>query len=299
MKRRVFIFLSYTFYFTLAPSIAQRPKGRFLTDSIAVGKPFQFSLSFKHNPDIEVVFPDTNYNFDPFEVLKHDYFDTRTDKTGSLDSAVYTLISFDLASVQKLSLPIWVITEQDCTANYSYSRSVMMTRLIQTKDTLKLKEDTAFQIILQQPNYPYIFLILITIVFLSLTIYWFFGKQIGRQWQLYQLYRRKQDFSSNFNRLKLKINKKSGLENVEKAVVLWKAYLHRLENKPFETFTSKEIADSLSSEKLGVTLREIDAVVYGGLSSATIVELLAVLESVARERYLRRRMAIALPPDRS
>jgi hypothetical protein len=279
MKCLSYLFSFFIFHFSFTFSIAQRPKGRFLTDSISIGKPFQFALSFRHRPDAEVVFPDTNYNFAPFEVLKHDYFDTQTDKLGSLDSAVYTLVSFDLATVQKLSLPVWIINEQDCTANY---------------DTLKLKEDTAPKLIEQQPNYPYIFLITVAIALLSAAIYWFFGKQIEQQWQLYQLFSRKRDFSKNFNRLKFKINTQSGLENVEKAVILWKKYLRRLENKPFDTFTSKEIADSLSSEKLAVTLREIDAVVYGGLSSATIIDLLAVLESVARESYLRRRMAISL-----
>ncbi len=298
MKCKILIFAAtaaafYILHFTLTPCIAQHPKGRFLTDSITIGKPFQFALSFKHRPDAEVIFPDTNYNFAPFEILKHDYFDTQTDKSGSLDSAVYTLVSFDLTTIQKLSLPVWIVTEQDCTANYSYSRSVVMQQLIQRKDTLKLKEDTAAKIIDQQINYPFIFLISISVSLISILIYWFFGKQLQRQWQLYQLFSRKRDFSKNFSRLKLKVNQKSGLENVEKAVILWKKYLRRLENKPFETFTSKEIADNLLSEKLAVTLREIDAVVYGGLSSATIIDLLSELESVARERYLRRRLALA------
>jgi hypothetical protein len=296
MKCKILIFATTAAAFYIlhfSPCIAQRPKGRFLTDSIAIGKPFQFSLSFKHRSDAEVVFPDTNYNFAPFEVLKHDYLDSQTDESGSLDSAVYTLVSFDLTTIQKLSLPVWIVTEQDCTANYSYSRSVVMQQLRQAKNTLKLKEDTDLKIIPQQFNYPYIFLILISVSLIAISIYWFFGKKIERQWQLYQLFRRKRDFSKNFSRLKLKVNQKSGLENVEKAVILWKKYLRRLENKPFETFTSKEIADNLSSEKLAITLREIDAVVYGGLSSATIIDLLAVLESVARERYLRRRTAIA------
>ncbi len=298
MKCKILIFVATTAafhisHFTLSPCIAQHPKGRFLTDSIRIGKPFQFALSYKHRPETEVVFPDTNYNFAPFEILKHDYFDTQTDKSGSLDSAVYTLVSFDLSTIQKLSLPVWVITDQDCTANYSYSRSVVMKQLIQKKDTLQFKEDTVVKVLDQQINYPFIFLILISFSLISVLVYWFFGQRLQRQWQLYQLFSRKRDFSKNFSRLKLKINTKTGVENVEKAVVLWKKYLHRLENKPFETFTSKEIADSLSSEKLAVTLREIDAVVYGGLSSATIIDLLSELESVAQERYLRRRMALA------
>jgi hypothetical protein len=298
LKNNIFlvaIFSFFIFHFSFfTQSIAQRPKGYFLTDSIKVGLPFKFALSFKHRPESEVLFPDKNYVFAPFEVLKHEYFDTKTEQFTSLDSAVYTLVSFNLDTIQKLSLPVWIINERDCTAIYSTVRSVKLIQLIQHPQGLRLKDDTGSIVLKQQFNYPYNLLIIISIVLIFASIYGLFGKQIKRQWQLYQLYRNNNDFLKNFVRLKSKINKKSGLDNVEKVVVLWKKYLNRLENKPFETFTSKEIADHLSNEKLVDALKEIDAVVYGGASPSKIMGALAILENVATESYFRHRLSVDL-----
>jgi hypothetical protein len=44
------------------------PRGKFLEDSIRIGEPVRFILSFKYPMDFEVIFPDFLYDFSPFEM---------------------------------------------------------------------------------------------------------------------------------------------------------------------------------------------------------------------------------------
>ena len=59
---------------------------------------------------MEVIFPDSSYNFSPFEWVSKEYFPTHTNESGSLDSVVYTLTCFDLAPVQQLVDPRIVLS---------------------------------------------------------------------------------------------------------------------------------------------------------------------------------------------
>ncbi|WP_353722648.1 hypothetical protein [Dyadobacter sp. 676] len=88
------------------------PKGAFHTDSVEVGKPVYFSLSVRHRPDMEIFFPDSTFDFSPFELVSKRSFVSSTDARGTLDSAVYHLISFDVSKVQKLGLPVFVFQKK-------------------------------------------------------------------------------------------------------------------------------------------------------------------------------------------
>ena len=102
--------------------------------------------------------------------------------------------------------------------------------------------------------------------------------------------RRYDDFQKLFQRLSRGTDDtKKRLENIEKAIVLWKKYLERLENKPFTTFTTKEILDNLKDNRLADALREIDATVYGGVYSKKTIASLQVLQELAEGIYRERR----------
>ena len=164
-KKQIFHFSFFIFHFSLlliahsSKLIAQQPRGQFLQDSIKLGKPFQYALSFRHKPALDVLFPDTTYNFKPFEVKSFEYFPTKTDARGSLDSVVYTLVSFDIHKIQPLSLPIFINMPTDCTTVYANKDSVILMEMFD-KSTQKaiLKTDDKIFYLPQEPNYPLILL---------------------------------------------------------------------------------------------------------------------------------------------
>jgi hypothetical protein len=285
----------FSFVICLLPftANAQFPEGQFLTDSIEIGRPFRFGFSFRHLPEVEVFFPDTTHDFSPFQVLSHEYFPTKTDARGSLDSAVYTLVSFEVAKTQVFKLPVWVMTARDCTAVYSLSDSIYLHELVkETSPTLQT--DTAIVPLGRKINFPFILLIFSISALIGVTVYLFLGESIKRQWRLYQLFSRNQDFSRAFNRLVRSLTSKDSIESIEKAIVLWKQYLQRLEQKPFATYTTKEITDNLPDQDLSIALREIDSVIYGGVvaSKTNTVESLEVLRKVATKMYRQRRVEV-------
>lgn len=283
-------------FFNLSEGLAQtkvfRPNVIFLTDSIAIGHPFRLALTYRHSPKTEVFFPDTTYRFTPFEVLGYEYYDTRTDQRGSLDSAVYTLVPFELANPQSISLPIWVYNGRDCTAVYSENRTISLKRLLKQSaaDTAHLKTLSNIVPLNQQVNYPFLLLILLSLLILGTGIYLIFGSQIQRQWRIYQLFLRNREFRRAL--IKLSKNKKGTekIKELEDALILWKTYMQRLEKKPFMTFTTKEILDELPNEDLALALKKIDEVVYGGVSSTKTEELVNILRTTAQESYQKRRV---------
>ena len=300
--------LKYLFLILLTTIIYQKsnaqipswtpPKGKFLSDSVKVGLPVKYALSYRHKATADIFFPDSSYNFAPFELVKREYFNTTTDENGSLDSVVYTLISFEVTPLQELSLPVYVRAKRDCTRVFAPMDYVVLNSIINPKaniDTLSLKKDTRLVLIKQQTNFSLIFLIIIGVLALSGVVFWFFGKPIKRQIRLFNFRRRYDDFQKLFQRLSRGTDdSKRRLENIEKAVVLWKKYIERLENKPFTTFTTKEILDNLKDIRLSDALREIDATVYGGVYSNKTIASLQVLQELADGLYRERRIEMGI-----
>jgi hypothetical protein len=265
------------------------PKGKFLEVSMKVGLPVKYALSYRHDPNKDVFFPDSTYNFTPFEMVDRQYFPTVTNESGSLDSVVYTLISFDVTPKQELSLPVYVRAKQDCTRIFAPMDYVVLKSIIKPNisiDTMQLKKDTRLITIPEQINFPLIFLVILGMLVITGIIFWFFGEPIRRQIRLFNFRRRYDDFQKLFQRLSRGTDDaKKRLENIEKAIILWKKYIERLENKPFTTFTTKEILDNLKDSRLADALREIDATVYGGVYSKKTIASLQILQELAEGLY--------------
>ncbi|WP_051210731.1 hypothetical protein [Runella zeae] len=293
--QRLLSLLLFSFFCCFLEATAQQPQGRFLTDSIEVGKPFQYALSFRHSSQVDVFFPDTSTDFQPFQVIKLEYFPTETTSSGSLDSAIYTLVTFDLNKTQTLEVPVWALTGRDCTAVYSQMDSIRLRELISPEalDTLHLQTDTQIVPLRRQPNFPFMLLVSLLILMIGTGIYLLFGESITKQWELFLMFRRNQEFVKNFARLTRDVSGVKGIDNVEKAVILWKKYLQRLERKPYATYTTKEITDNLSNNQLAEALKSIDSLIYGGLASFNTADSLNILREVALQSYRHRRIEIA------
>ena len=266
------------------------PQGKFLADSIKLGLPVKYVLSLKHPADMEVIFPDSAYNFFPFEFLEKQYFPTRTDHTGSLDSVIYTLTSFETDILQRLRLPVFIIMNQDCTAVYSAYDTVQLQHLITAKvDSLKPKININYRQVELYFNYTNFLLIVFGISLLTGIVYIFFGKRIRREYRLYRMGREHANFRNAFGKLTRSISAEQGVHTVENAVILWKKYMELLEEKPFSTYTSKEILEIIPNQQLAEALQQTDRIIYGQMNNQASTRYTQVLAHIAKRSYIEKR----------
>ena len=274
---------------------ARRPQGTFLTDTIEVGKPFSYAFSFRHDPQREVFFPDSTFDFSPFEVVGQEFFTTRTDSLGSLDSTIYRLVSFNVAAVQTLRLPVFVLAARDCTAVYAAPDTLRLRSSLPATarpDTLQLRAETEVDRLRREFNYPVFLVVIGGVGLVVLLVYWLFGREIERQWRAFLLERRHRDFVRTFNRLNRNARERNSTGDAEKAVVVWKEYLEDIEKKPFATYTTREIMDNIPDKALEGALKNIDRIIYGQGKSKKMDSSLQTLKNVAHRVYRRHRRRI-------
>jgi hypothetical protein len=275
-----------------------KPKGIFLNDSVEVGKPLYFSLSLRHSPESEIFFPDSTFDFSPFELVSQRTFVSSTDNRGTLDSAVYHLISFDVSKVQKLRLPVFIFQKKDCTAVFTASDSVFLIKSndIDLGKKPVLKEETRLAVLSREFNFSMLIGSVALIIGVVGSIYWVFGRDIYKQWQLLKLQRRHLEYVRSFNRLMRSAREKNNIKDAEKAIIIWKNYLERLEKKPFATYTTREIIDNMPDDELADALKNMDSIVYGQGRSGNMERYLEVLKTGATRLYRAKRKYVLDSP---
>lgn len=275
-----------------------KPQGVFQTDSVEVGKPVYFSLSIRHSPDTEIFFPDSTFDFSPFELVAQRSFVSSTDGRGTLDSAVYHLVSFDVSRIQKLRLPVYVFQKKDCTAVYTSPDSVFLIQSNNIDLTKKpvLKAETHLVPLSSEFNFSMLIGSVALIIGVVGSIYWVFGQDIYKQWQLLKLQRRHLEYVRSFNRLMRSAREKNNIKDAEKAIIIWKNYLERLEKKPFATYTTREIIDNMPDDALADALKNMDSIVYGQSRSGNMETYLEVLKTGATRLYRAKRKFVLDSP---
>ncbi len=277
------------------PGLAQ-PVGRFLDDTIEVGRPFRYALTVRHWASQDVFYPDTARQFAPFLVQNVAVFPTRTVNRVSIDSAVYTLVSFEVSRARVLQVPVYIANGADCTALLSSPDTVFLqsTVLATTRpDTLQLAADLALRPLPQEFNYAYLTVVVGAMGVLAAAIYILFGSLLRQRWRQYVLTRYHTRFLNEYNQLTRNLGAESTGDNTNQAIVNWKKYLERLEKKPYTSLTSSEIADRIGDDRLADALRETDRMIYGGSFTDQSPLALRVLRDVAVTAYQRRREAIS------
>jgi hypothetical protein len=270
------------------------PKGKFLSDSIEVGKPFYYALSFRHAPKTEVFFPDTTYNFSPFEVISKKSFTSSTDQKGSLDSAIYQLVTFNVGLGQTLKVPVFIFNGKDCTAVFTATDSIFLSssNFNGITDTTSLKPETDLLPLNHKFNFSIFIGFFALAVGVFVTVYWLFGSDIYKQWQLIKLQRRHMEYNRSYNRLLKNARERNDIKDAEKAIIVWKNYLERLEKKPFATYTTREIMDNMPDEDLAGALKNMDAIIYGQEKSREMDKSLEILKMGAMRLYRNKRRYI-------
>jgi hypothetical protein len=278
------LFLFGGLLFLNSHSLAQKPVLQFQSDSISFGEPVEVVVYYQHAPSQELIFPDSNFNYAPFEFVSKRYFPTTTRANESLDSVVYTLRTFEDSALYRLSLPITLLNLKDTTKVFSNFDSVACRYAIKNpSDTLKLISNTRFLPVEKEFNYLITLIFFGVLMVMAVFIYILFGKRLWRQVKRYRMKRAHTRFLTAFDAY-FNSNELS-VKQMEDALSLWKKYIQSLMDKPFTTYTSAEISKNLNKEYLKRNLQHIDAAIYGGRTLFMAAHEFTELRKAAIEVY--------------
>ncbi len=250
---------------TLAQAQNIEPKGSFAHGKIKLGEEVSYALSIRYNKDLNILFPDSTFNFGTFEYNSRTYFKTKSDGSHSFDSVIYRLSTFEIDSVQYLQLPVFILSDGDSLAVYSTIDSIQLVEVVDAiPENTELKTNTELIQIKKQFNYPYFFIGLGIVAFFTFIGVLFFGKQLAKAWKIYRLSRTHKKFIERFFNLMRDISSNNPNKSPEHVLAVWKRYMERLEQKPISKLTTKEILVLHNNGQLKENLRLIDRCIYAG-----------------------------------
>ncbi|HSI91598.1 MAG TPA: hypothetical protein VK927_10810 [Adhaeribacter sp.] len=287
--RRLLLLFCLPFLLSAA-TVPSQPQGRFLKTSIKLGEPVAFALVYKHAPEAEVVFPDSSYRFLPFELIRKESFPTRTANNISTDSAIYHLRTFDLEKVQELNLPVFLLQQKDTIPVFGEPAAIDLEEMVESvPEPPVFKEILSLQPVPERFNYPY-WLAGFALLIIFLTVIWFsFRQRFLTRFRLYKLAKSHTAFISRYNTYIDRFHRSASLHDMEKAITIWKNHLTYLEEKPINSFTTKEIVTYYEhDEDVTTALKLFDRAIYGNIVSDKISDTLTafyLLHHFADRRY--------------
>ena len=262
------------------------PSGAFNKDSIRIGEEVVYSLSLSYPTQIDVVFPDTLYDFFPFELNAKIAFATISDSLFSFDSAVYYLTTFEIDKIQRLELPVFLVTKGDSVIIKPGPDSIRLIQVVKTiPDSIFMLENTAFSNVRLSFNYPYLVVGVTAFILISFIIFFVFGKRIRKRIALYRLHKFHRKFMESFVKAIQNLNPRQDYPKLEKLLLLWKKYMEQLNKMPYSKLTSREIKVLYPDKSLTKALQHIDGAIYGGIIDSEIAHSFDYLRRVSEDSF--------------
>ncbi|MFY0690185.1 MAG: hypothetical protein JXQ90_23630 [Cyclobacteriaceae bacterium] len=284
MRVRIFTIVIFLAQLGLAQEISIR--GGFVQDSLGVGEEIQFWMSATYPIDLEVVLPDSNFKFSPYEFVDKQYLPTNVRSGIAFDSVIYTLQSFEIESVQMLQLPAYALNDADSTVIFSNIDSIYFKVLAPVvTDTTSLVENTAYLEVNRNFNFPMFWLVIGLLVVIAVATFLIFGKKIRRYLKIRRIRQEYETFSNRITQYIRDLKSKPDDQVAEEALVYWKRYLEQLENKPFSKLTTREILNYQYANELIEPLKSIDRLVYGKIDDSEIYKSFQSVEDFTQHRY--------------
>jgi hypothetical protein len=262
--------------------------GGFLSDSLRVGDEIFFYLSARSPKNAQIIFPDSAYNYSPFEFRRKRYYVSQTSNGISKDSAVYQLSTFEIDSVQLLRIPVYQVNALDCTRFYSLWDTVKLRLQVkklpdEISADLPVRATIAYQEVSSRFNYPLIIIGVVLFLLLGAILWFSFGDQLNRHFRIRRMKKNHKEFMLAFNAKISQITERFSREETEAAVTLWKKYMERINRLPYTRLTTSELRAAGKDEPVIKTLKTVDSVIYG--YSEKINESLTELRRYADERF--------------
>ena len=267
-------------------------RGGFFKDSLHVGDETGFYLSATYPSNLNIIFPDSTFNYSPFEFSRREYFPTKTTDGNSYDSVIYYVSTFEVEKLQPLSLPVFQLNAQDCTTYRSNADTVLLAELVKnlpdtlTSKNLPLKENTVYEDVPYLFNYPILFIVIGVLLVVTAVIWFVFGKRIRKHFKLKKMFKAHQRFLDMYNKQVEAIRSAFSPAQAEHALAYWKQYMEQLEARPYTKLTTRETAQLENNENLRKNLHSIDGAIYG--HGTTVLEPLENLKQYADQRFAKK-----------
>ena len=263
-----------------------KPIGYFLKDSVKIGESVAYSLSYKDKKNRSLIFPDSTFSFAPFELLDKDYFDTKSDTINSIDSAVYYLATFEIDTVQRLALPVFLDTGADSVELLAVTDSIILDQVVtQMPDSVNMAETRAFQPVSLEFNYPYWIIALVIIGIVSIVVLAIWGTEIRKRIRLYRLKKQLEKFQEQFDAEIEGISQNITKPQLEQVLKFWKSYMEKLEDIPYTKLTTREIIKIQQNSSLEETLKSIDRNIYSTVTVSALQNDFEFLKDYSLDRY--------------
>ncbi|MFN6946189.1 MAG: hypothetical protein ACK4ND_14660 [Cytophagaceae bacterium] len=264
-----------------------RPIGSFSGDSIKVGQQISYSLSFRHSKQAQVIFPDTTFDFYPFELISKSYFPTITSEEISHDSSVYLLRTFETSPAISYTLPVFILSGKDSISIFSNPDTVYLKQYIsEIPKDITLKENIHIIPLKKRVNVPFILSGLFIVFTIGFITFMLFRKKITRKYNIYILRKTHNSFLQSYEQLEKEFMKTLDIRLLEKCLHQWKVYIAKLEHKPINTYTTTELIKLYDHEKLSHSLQLIDKTIYGGQHFKKTEDPLRTLKKFSNKKYM-------------
>ena len=259
------IFISFLFIISFK-SIGQEIKveGNFIEDSIQIGNIVSYNLNVSYPNNIEVLLPDSNYNYSPFEYINKSYSSTINDSIYNYDEVTYKFTSFDLDSIQFLKLPVFIINSNDSLIMYSNTDSIFLMEFIkELSDSLNVKSNTKFSFVDLAIDYPFLSKIISFLIIFTITFYLLFRKKINKYFKTKYTKKEYNTFINKIEKLNDEIQNDFKIEKIELFLLLWKRYNEKVSKYPYSSLTTSEIIHLGIVNDIKENLNSLDNTIYG------------------------------------
>lgn len=290
----VLILMLATPFFLKAQQV--QPKGYFLEDSIRIGMSTPFVLTVRYPKELDIIFPDSLYNFTPYELDDKWYTTTLSDDSLSYDSAVYYLTSFEIDSIQYHQMPVFLLQENDSITLLTAKDSVFLKHAVTeipdsvAAEAMPLKENTSYKRVILEFNYPYVLIGSAIVLIAASLLFIFYGEPVRKKIIMRRLTKGHRQFLKRYEAVV-----EENIPYAEKAARVlntWKMYLEKLEKRPYTKLTSKEIIQNYSSEAIKTALQGIDKAIYAMHSNGELTKNFDALKRFSEERFRQKLMEV-------
>lgn len=265
MYRKLFFGSLFIFSSLITFSQDLKVNGYFLEDSIKIGIGSPYVLTCEYPRTIDIVFPDSLYDYSPYELGEKWFATTRSNETHSFDSAIYYLLSFEIDSIQYFNLPVFQLVGKDSIPIQTNQDSIALKHLVTelpdsvAAEAMPLVENTNYRYVDLALNYPYIAIGILIVIILLIITYLVFGKSIKKWFKLRSLRKKYDEFLEKYAKQKEKV---SDTTSVEHLLYIWKHYLEKLEKQPYTKMTTKELIAIEPFDRIETVLKSLDRSIY-------------------------------------
>ena len=233
----------------------------FLDKEIKIGDSIKLVSVIQYPKEIELIQPDSSYQFFPFTFIKKKNFQSKLNQELIFDSTLFFLRSFEIDSIQSIKLNSFILKENDSLEISSNFDTVYFRSLVENVDQ-NIKMNLSYNSILSILNTYRLTLYSITFILSIFIFYLIFRKKIIQFIRKRKVLKNHNLFKVEFEKLNKQFKLDSNKKNLEKILLKWKRYMENLSLIPYSSMTSKEIIEFTDDKNLIESLRYLDKIIY-------------------------------------